>query len=71
MADYWVNFARHASRTRDVLHGPVRWPASIRRRIVCCGLEQTNAVLKWKTAFMRARLALFTNEVMKHHVSLE
>lgn len=71
VADYWVNFARHASRTRDVLHGPVRWPASIRGRdrLLRIGLNKL-AGFKVENRFMRARLALF-KRVMKHHVSLE
>ncbi|EMQ1998889.1 carboxylesterase family protein, partial [Salmonella enterica] len=71
VADYWVNFAHHASRTRDVLHGPVRWPASIRGRdrLLRIGLNKL-AGFKVENRFMRARLALF-KRVMKHHVSLE
>lgn len=71
VADYWVNFARHANRTHDVLPGPVRWPASIRGRdrLLRIGLNKL-AGFKVENRFMRARLALF-KRVMKHHVSLE
>lgn len=71
VADYWVNFARHASRSCDVLHGPVRWPACIqgRDRLLRIGLNKF-AGFKVENRFMRARLALF-KRVMTHHVSLD
>lgn len=71
MADYWVSFAHHASRTCDVLHGPVRWPASIqgRDRLLRIGLDKF-AGFKVENRFMRARMSLF-KRVMKHHVSLD
>ncbi|HFZ8993399.1 TPA: carboxylesterase/lipase family protein [Citrobacter freundii] len=71
VADYWVNFARHASRTSPVLDGPVRWPACLpgRDRLLRIGLNK-RAGFKLENRFMRARLALF-KRVMKHHVSLE
>lgn len=71
VADYWVNFARHASRNCDMLHGPVCWPASIRGRdrLLRIGLNKL-AGFKVENRFMRTRLALF-KRVMKHHVSLE
>lgn len=71
VADYWVNFARHASRSCDVLHGPVRWPACIqgRDRLLRIGLNKF-AGFKVENRFMRARLALF-KRVMTQHVSLD
>lgn len=71
VADYWVNFARHASRTCDVLHGPTRWMACIRGRDVLLriGLNK-HAGFKQENRFMRARSLLF-KRVMKHHVSLD
>lgn len=71
VADYWVNFARHASRTCDTLHGPVRWPACIkgRDRLLRIGLNK-RAGFKVENRFMRARLALF-KRVMTQHVSLD
>lgn len=71
VADYWVNFARHASVACDTLHGPVRWPASIkgRDRLLRIGLNKL-AGFKVENRFMRARLALF-RRVMRHHVTLD
>ena len=71
VADYWVNFARHASRDCASLNGAIRWPACIKGRDVLLriGLNK-NAGFKLETRFMRARLALF-KRVMKHHVSLD
>lgn len=71
VADYWVNFARHASRTCDILHGPVRWPACIkgRDRLLRIGVEN-RAEFKVEHRFMRARLALF-KRVMTQHVRLD
>jgi para-nitrobenzyl esterase len=71
VADYWVNFARNASRQRDTLNGAVRWPACRKGRDVLLriGLNK-HAGFKLETRFMRARLALF-KRVMKHHVSLD
>ena len=71
VTDYWVNFARHASVTCETLHGPVRWPASIkgRDRLLKIGLNKL-AGFKVENRFMRARLALF-RRVMRHHVSLD
>jgi len=71
VADYWVNFARHASRTCDALHGPVRWPAARKGRDVLLHLGvNKHAVFKLEYRFMRARMSLF-KRVMKHHVSLD
>ncbi len=71
VADYWVNFARNASVACDTLHGPVRWPASIkgRDRLLRIGLNK-RAGFKVENRFMRARLALF-RRVMRHHVTLD
>lgn len=71
VADYWVNFARHAGRDCATLNGAIRWPACIKGRDVLLriGLNK-NAGFKLETRFMRARLALF-KRVMKHHVSLD
>ncbi|MGL4724363.1 MAG: carboxylesterase/lipase family protein [Scandinavium sp.] len=71
VADYWVNFARHASLTCDTLHGPLRWPAAIkgRDRLLRIGLNK-HAGFKVENRFMRARLALF-RRVMRHHVTLD
>ncbi|MCU6668165.1 carboxylesterase/lipase family protein [Enterobacteriaceae bacterium H4N4] len=71
VADYWVNFARFASRDCDTLNGPLRWPACHHRRDVLLriGLNK-HAGFKLEKRFMRARLALF-KRVMKHHVSLD
>jgi para-nitrobenzyl esterase len=71
VADYWVNFARNASNTCETLHGPVRWPASIkgRDRLLRIGLHK-HAGFKVENRFMRARLALF-RRVMRHHVTLD
>lgn len=71
VADYWVNFARHASRHCDTLNGATRWPACIKGRDVLLriGLNK-HAGFKLERRFMRARLALF-KRVMKHHVSLD
>lgn len=71
VADYWVNFARHASRTCDTLDGPVRWPACVqgRDRLLRMGLHK-HAGFRVENRFMRARLALF-KRVMAHHVSLD
>ncbi|MEB4675628.1 carboxylesterase/lipase family protein [Enterobacteriaceae bacterium G50] len=71
VADYWVNFAHHASTTCTVLNGPTRWPASVqgRDRLLRIGLNK-HAGFKVENRFMRARLALF-KRVMKHHVTLD
>lgn len=71
VADYWAAFARHASTTCDVLHGPVRWPASRRGRdrLLAIGLNKY-AGFKLINRFMRARLSLF-KRVMRHHVNLD
>lgn len=71
VADYWVNFARHASAEHTVLTGPVRWPASVRGRdrLLRIGLHK-HAGFRVENRFMRARLALF-KRVMKHHVNLD
>lgn len=71
VADYWVNFAHHASAICTVLNGPTRWPASIqgRDRLLRIGLNK-HAGFKVENRFMRARLALF-KRVMKHHVTLD
>ncbi|KFC10320.1 putative esterase [Trabulsiella guamensis ATCC 49490] len=71
IADFWVNFARTASKTSDTLNGVIRWPASIRRRdrLLRIGLNK-HAGFKVENRFMRARLALF-KRVMKHHVTLD
>ncbi|WP_407732721.1 carboxylesterase/lipase family protein [Pseudocitrobacter faecalis] len=71
VADYWVNFAHHASATCTVLNGPTRWPASLqgRDRLLRIGLNK-HAGFKVENRFMRARLALF-KRVMKHHVTLD
>lgn len=71
VADYWVNFARHASNTCTVLQGPVRWPASVRGRdrLLRIGLDR-RAGFRVEKRFMRARLALF-KRVMRHHVTLD
>ncbi len=71
VADYWVNFARYASRQCDTLNGPTRWPACHHRRDVLLriGLNK-HAGFKLENRFMRARMALF-KRVMKHHVSLD
>ncbi|MBB1200738.1 carboxylesterase/lipase family protein [Enterobacteriaceae bacterium 89] len=71
VADYWVNFARNVSKTCETLHGPVRWPASIkgRDRLLRIGLHK-HAGFKVENRFMRARLALF-RRVMRHHVTLD
>lgn len=71
VADYWVNFAHHASTICTVLNGPTRWPASVqgRDRLLRIGLNK-HAGFKVENRFMRARLALF-KRVMKHHVTLD
>lgn len=71
VADYWVNFARHASAEDTILTGPVRWPASVRGRdrLLRIGLHK-HAGFRVENRFMRARLALF-KRVMKHHVNLD
>nr|WP_318381638.1 carboxylesterase/lipase family protein [uncultured Enterobacter sp.] len=71
VADYWVNFARHASATCTVLNGPVRWLASVRGkdRLLAIGVNK-HAQFKLINRFMRARMALF-KRVMRHHVSLD
>lgn len=71
VADYWVNFARHASRTCDALQGPTRWPACRKGRDVLLriGLNK-HAGFRLENRFMRARMSLF-KRVMKHHVSLD
>lgn len=71
VADYWVNFARHASLSCTVLHGPVRWQASVRGkdRLLRIGLNKY-AGFKLVNRFMRARMELF-KRVMHQHVSLE
>lgn len=71
VADYWVNFARHASATCTVLQGPTRWPASVqgRDRLLRIGLNK-HAGFRVENRFMRARLALF-KRVMRHHVTLD
>lgn len=71
VADYWVNFAHHASAACTVLNGPIRWPASVqgRDRLLRIGLNKL-AGFKVENRFMRARLALF-KRVMKHHVTLD
>ena len=71
VADYWVNFARHASAEHTILTGPVRWPASVRGRdrLLRIGLHK-HVGFRMENRFMRARLALF-KRVMKHHVSLD
>lgn len=71
IADYWVNFATHASATCDVLPGPVRWLASVRGRdrLLRMGLNK-HAGFRMTNRFMRARLTLF-KRVMRHHVKLD
>jgi para-nitrobenzyl esterase len=71
VADYWVSFARHASRKSDVLPGPVRWPACRKGRdvVLRIGLNK-HAGFRLENRFMRARMSLF-KRVMKHHVSLD
>ena len=71
VADYWVNFAREASVTCDVLHGPVRWQACRkgRDRLLRMGLNK-HAGFRMANRFMRARLTLF-KRVMRHHVKLD
>lgn len=71
VADYWVDFARHASASRHTLSGPVRWPAAIkgRDRLLRIGLNKVHG-FKVENRFMRARLALF-RRVMRHHVTLD
>lgn len=71
VADFWVNFARHASREHTTLNGVTRWPASVkgRDRLLRIGLDK-RAGFKLEKRFMRARLALF-KRVMKHHVTLD
>ena len=71
VADYWANFAHHASVSCTVLNGPTRWPASVqgRDRLLRIGLNKL-AGFKVENRFMRARLALF-KRVMKHHVTLD
>lgn len=71
VADYWVNFARHASQTCDALQGPTRWLACRKGRDVLLriGLNK-HAGFKLENRFMRARMSLF-KRVMKHHVSLD
>lgn len=70
VADYWVNFARHASSTCDILHGPVCWPACIkgRDRLLRIGLNKRTG-FKVEKRFMRARLELL-KRVMTQHVRL-
>lgn len=70
VADYWVNFARNASRSCNVLYGPVKWPACIRGRdrVLRIGIDKY-AGFKVEKRFMHARLALF-KKVMKKHVKL-
>ena len=60
VADYWVDFAKHASREHPVLDGPLRWPACLpgRDRLMRLGVNQTPR-FKVEHRFMRARLALF------------
>ena len=71
IADFWVNFARTASKTSDTLHGVTRWPACRkgRDRLLRIGLNK-HAGFKVENRFMHARLALF-KRVMKHHVTLD
>lgn len=71
VADYWVNFARSASRSADVLPGPVPWPAAVkgRDRLLRIGIHR-RAGFKVESRFMRPRLALF-RRVMGQHVTLE
>jgi para-nitrobenzyl esterase len=71
VADYWVNFARHASLNCTALEGPVRWQASVRGkdRLLRIGMNKY-AGFKLVNRFMRARMALF-KRVMHQHVSLE
>lgn len=71
VADYWVEFARHASPSGEALNGPVRWPACKKGRDVLMRLGvHKNAGFKLEKRFMRARMSLF-KRVMKHHVSLD
>lgn len=71
VADYWVNFARHASPSCTALYGPVRWQASVRGkdRLLRIGLNKY-AGFKLVNRFMRARMELF-KRVMHQHVSLD
>lgn len=70
VADYWVDFARRASRDCAVLNGPVPWPAARkgRERLLAIGLNK-EAGFKIVKRFMQMRLALF-RRVMGHHVKL-
>lgn len=69
VADYWIRFARGADR--QVLDGPVPWPAAVRGRdrLLRIGINR-QAGFKVEKRFMRARMALF-RRVMRHHVALE
>ena len=70
VADYWVNFARHAS-AGDSLPGPVHWPPSRKGRDVLLRIGvNKHADFRLENRFMRARMSLF-KRVMKHHVSLD
>lgn len=71
VADYWVEFARHAGPQHDALHGPTRWPACRRGRDVLLriGLNK-HAGFRLENRFMRARMSLF-RRVMKQHVTLD
>ncbi|WP_276641042.1 carboxylesterase/lipase family protein [Siccibacter turicensis] len=71
VADYWVQFARAATAQTSVLEGPVRWPASTRRRdrLLRIGIHR-EAGFRVENRFMRARMALFCR-VMSRLVTLD
>lgn len=71
LADYWVQFARHASRHCESLAGPVNWLACVRGRdrLLRIGLNK-HAGFRLVNRFMRTRLSFF-RRVMRHHVKLD
>ncbi len=71
IADYWVQFATHATRHTDALPGPVNWLACVRGRdrLLRIGLNK-HAGFRMVNRFMRARLNLF-RQIMRHHVKLD
>lgn len=71
VADYWVTFARTGDGQHPVLHGPVNWPACVRRqdRTLRMGIN-LQAGFRVENRFMRTRMELF-RRIMKHHVSLD